>query len=390
MKTKLILSVLIGILLSGCDQESVSRSNPRHDLAAKSTYIERIPAKPMSIVEQKNAQYWDDGRIYITEHNYIRYQDGSSQPTYYIYKAKEWPKEDINNHSSYDLPRVVFRWDNGARDDSPEDDRYERKDKVWSIKTDGTDLRLVADEFYGRIQSIKMSPNNRYLALSYGAEEGVLKVIKDLKTGEYTELGKYRETTDFLWAEDSSYLYFSDQWKKWKYTVPTKKLEKVDVNFSKASIIYDGKRYVVDSLGVGIYDEKRNKLISSVIPNKDGDIESRIFRKRTISPTGQYVWVETWTKRYLIDTYNQTFKTEDIIENKTGKYSHFDMIGLGANYVKLGSGTTVVFKLNDKKEYDGSFLKWSQVGTGHSASEGLLYNAFANRGDFFKSVEVLK
>ncbi|KDM91536.1 hypothetical protein [Photobacterium galatheae] len=390
MKKKIILSVFIGILLSGCEQESVSRLNSRDDSATKSAVIERKPAKPMSIVDQKNAQHWDDGRIYITENNYIRYVDGSSQPTFYIYKAKEWPKEDLNNQSSYDLPRVVFRWDNGESGDAPKDDFYERRDKVWSIKTDGTDLRLVADEFNGIVQSIKMSPNNRYLALSYGAEEGVLKVIKDLKTGEYTELGRYRETTNFLWAEDSSYLYFSDKWKKWKYTLSTKKIEEVDVNFSKASIIYDGKRYVVDSLGVGIYDEKRNKLISSVIPNTEGDIESRIFRKRTISPTGKYVWVETWTKRYLIDTYRQTFNAENIIKNKVGRYSYFEMLGLGANYVKFGSGTTAVFKLNNEKEFDGHYMKWSQIGTGHTASEGSLYNEFANDGDFFKNVEVFK
>ncbi|KDM91534.1 hypothetical protein [Photobacterium galatheae] len=390
MKKKIILSVFIGILLSGCEQESVSRLNSRDNSAEKSAVIERKPAKPMSIVEQKNAQHWDDGRIYITENNYIRYMNGSSQPTFYIYKAKEWPKEDLNNQSSYDLPRVVFRWDNGESGDAPIDDFYERRDKVWSIKTDGTDLRLVADEFDGIVQSIKMSPNNRYLALSYSTDEGVFKVIKDLKTGEYAELGKYPETTNFLWAEDSSYLYFSDKWKKWKYTVLTKEIEKFDVKFSNASIVYGGKRYVVHDFGAGIYDEKNNKLLYAVIPNQEGDIESQIFRKRTISPTGKYVWVETWTKRYLIDTYRQTFNVEEIIPNKLGKYYDFEMIGLGANYTKLGSASTAVFKLNGKKEYDGSYVKWYQIGTGQSASEGSLYNAFANDGGFFKNAEVFK
>ncbi|KDM91532.1 hypothetical protein [Photobacterium galatheae] len=390
MKRKIILSVFIGILLSGCEQESVSRLNSRDDSAEKSAVIERNPAKPMSIVEQKNAQHWDDGRIYITEHNYIRYKDGSSQSTYYIYKAKEWPKEDLNNQSSYDLPRVVFRWNNGESGDAPKDDIYERRDKVWSVKTDGTDLRLVADEFNGMVQSMKMSPNNRYLALSYGAEEGVIKVIKDLKTGEYTELGKYRETTDFLWAEDSSYLYFSDEWKKWKYTLSTKEKEMIDIHFSKYSTVYGGKRYVVDDLGVAIYDEEKNKLLYTVIPNKKGHLKSRLFRKRSISPTGQYVWAETLADRYLIDTYRQTFDKEEIIPNKTGKYYDFEMIGLKANYVKFGSAATVVFKLSNNKEYDGNYIKWYQIGTGQSASESSLYNAFANDGDFFKNVDIFK
>ncbi|MCP4279021.1 MAG: Tricorn protease domain-containing protein, partial [Alteromonas sp.] len=168
-------------LLAGCDNDT--------PVTPEAKVIE-APAKPLTVEERiaaKNALHWDDGRVYITENNFVTYDKDNGKPSYSIYKAKEWPREDLNNAESYDLPRLVFRWDNGR---TVAKDHYDQRDKVWSIKTDGTDLRLVADEFVGMVRLMRISPNNRYLALAYSAEEGMFKVIKDLKTGEYTELGR--------------------------------------------------------------------------------------------------------------------------------------------------------------------------------------------------------
>ncbi|MCG0022275.1 Tricorn protease domain-containing protein, partial [Vibrio parahaemolyticus] len=104
-----------------------------------------------------------------TENNYVIYDKETGKPKHFIFKAKEWPREDLTNEGSYDLPRVVFRWDNARNE---EKDHYDQRDKVWSIKTDGTDLRLVADEFVGKVRLMRVSPNNRYLALAYSASEG--------------------------------------------------------------------------------------------------------------------------------------------------------------------------------------------------------------------------
>ncbi|MBD8513668.1 Tricorn protease domain-containing protein [Photobacterium sp. CAU 1568] len=370
MKSTLKLSLLTTLLLVGCGQD-------------KATVESNQPEKELSIVEQKNAQEWEDGRIYITEHNYISYQNNNGKPKYYVYKAKEWPREDLKNESSYDLPRVVFRWDNG---EGETDKYYERKDKVWSIKTDGTDLRLVADEFDGNVRLMRMSPNNRYLALAYANSDGMFKVIKDLKTGEYTELGKSRGYPEFLWAEDSSYLYFVNDWENWKYSLHTKKSEKVDVMYNEYSVIYDGKRYVLNDFGVVVFDEKSNKRLFNVSINPDKEsLGIYKFINKSISPTGRFAWGESGRKRFLIDTHKRTFYFEDIKERTMGKYQYFEMIGLNADYVRRGAGKTAIFKLNDKKEINSNYKSWVQIATGHSATDSSLYNAFANDGDFEKN-----
>ncbi|KDM91101.1 Tricorn protease domain-containing protein [Photobacterium galatheae] len=367
MKSALKLSLLSTLLLVGCGQD-------------ESSVESKQPKKELTTVEQKNAQEWEDGRIYITEHNYISYQDNNGKPAYYIYKAKEWPREDLSHESSYDLPRVLFRWDNG---EGETDDYYERKDKVWSIKTDGTDLRLVADEFDGNVRLMRMSPNNRYLALAYANSDGMFKVIKDLKTGEYIELGKSRGYPEFLWAEDSSYLYFTDQWQDWKYNLKTSETKEVEVQYNEYSVIYTGKRYVLNDYGVVVYDEKTNEWLYSVGVNPDEKSLGKYkFIKKSISPTGRFAWGESGRKRFLIDTHKKTFNYEDIDNNKIGKYQYLDIIGLNANYARSGAGNTILFKLNDKKEIDDNYKKWAQIATGRSATDSTLYNSFANNGSF--------
>ncbi|MCM0150177.1 Tricorn protease domain-containing protein [Photobacterium galatheae] len=382
MKRKIILSVVAAILISGCEQETMTSSNTEHDLAEQSTTFDSTPDKPMSIVEQKNAQHWDDGRIYITEHNYISYQNNNGKPKYYVFKAKEWPREDLNNKSSYDLPRVVFRWDNG---EGETDDYYERKDKVWSIKTDGTDLRLVADEFDGSVRAMRMSPNNRYLALGYWADSGVHKVIKDLKTGEYIDLGKEYGFPNFLWSETSDYLYFFENRKTYKYNIQEKSITEVDVQFNKDSVIYDGKRFVVNKHGVAVYNEGNNKLLYSVsVDLNSKQLEKFVFKEKGISPGGKYAWGESSEYRFLIDVNNRKIYQEKIDLSKPGDYEMLNILSLDAKFARSGGSAQVfLFSLDEEKRIKKSQV-WKQIGTGHSATESSLYNAFANNGSFEK------
>ncbi|WP_255558020.1 Tricorn protease domain-containing protein [Photobacterium sp. WH24] len=369
MKSTLKLSLLTTLLLIGCGQD-------------KATVESNQPEKELSIVEQKNAQEWEDGRIYITEHNYVRYQDNNGKPRHYVFKAKEWPREDLDNESSYDLPRIVFRWDNG---EGETDDYYERKDKVWSIKTDGTDLRLVADEFSGGVRSMKMSPNNRYLALGFWAESGVKKVIKDLRTGEYFELGNDYGFPDFLWSEQSDYLYFNEARESFKYDLSTGKIEKVDVHFGQDSVIYDGKRYVVSDFGVVVYNESNNKKLFYVGNEPDTDeIDEFEFRERGISPTGKYAWGESYKYRFLIDVENRKIDREEIDRSKPGDYEKLNILSLDAKFARSGGAAKVfLFHLDENKKIK-DYHTWRQIGSGHSATEPSLYNAFANDGKFSK------
>ncbi|EGQ8156722.1 MULTISPECIES: hypothetical protein [Vibrio] len=374
MNLRHTLCLITLAVLSGCNQESAKE--PEQHAPKPQTVQDRIA--------EKNAQQWEDGRVYITENNYVIYDKETGKPKHFIFKAKEWPREDLTNESSYDLPRVVFRWDN-ARNEAK--DHYDQRDKVWSIKTDGTDLRLVADEFVGKVRLMRVSPNNRYLALAYSASEGMFKVIKDLKTGEYIELGRSRGYPEFLWAEDSSYLYYVDKFKDWKYTLATGDKQQVDTEFNEYSVIYDGKRYMVDEYGVGVFDERTGKELYSIVPDSSRSADEARFRKKSISPTGRYSWAETRTHRYLIDTQSRTFQSEEIVPRAVGKLRYFEILSKDANYARDGAARAILSKLKENKEF-GSYLKWEQIGTGHSASNSSLYNAFANNGDFVKGDEL--
>ncbi|EJG1072239.1 TPA: Tricorn protease domain-containing protein [Vibrio parahaemolyticus] len=361
--------------LSGCNQES-AKEPEQHALK---------PQTVQDLIEAKNAKHWEDGRVYITENNYATYDEETGKPKYHIVKAKEWPREDLKNPDSYDLPRVVFYWDNGTYST---DDLYEQRPKVWSIKTDGTDLRLVADEFNGQVRLMRMSPNNRYLALAYSASEGMFKVIKDLKTGEYIELGRSRGYPEFLWAEDSSYLYYVDKFKDWKYILATGNKQQVDTEFNEYSVIQKGKRYVLNDFGVAVYDEAKDEFLFSTGVNPDeqnlGDYK---FHKRSISPDGKYAWGESRKFRYLIDIEQRSFQQEEIVPRAVGKLRYFEILSKDANYSRDGAARVILSKLKENKEF-GSYLKWEQIGTGHSAGNSSLYNAFANNGDFVKGDEL--
>ena len=74
--------------------------------------------------------------------------------------------EDINNADSYDQPRIQFVWQGPNRE----------KPEIWSIKIDGTDLRLAADKdllYQGETRDLNFavypvrSPDNRYILVHF-------------------------------------------------------------------------------------------------------------------------------------------------------------------------------------------------------------------------------
>ena len=101
---KTITSVIMAFLLIACDSNV---AEPVENLSAEEILQQQYPH-----------------RTYIGEHNYIemksslkrQFNDGVDRsqirefPRYYIYQAKEWPREDLDDASSYDLPRIQFFW----------------------------------------------------------------------------------------------------------------------------------------------------------------------------------------------------------------------------------------------------------------------------------------
>ncbi|WP_072054236.1 hypothetical protein [Aliivibrio fischeri] len=389
------------IFLNGCNQDEPS---------TLSTAVE----PPKTDVELLNKQEWDDNRVYVTKDNYILMKEangtipGIMKPCFVVNSAKEWPREDLSNADSYDLPRVDFRWNNGKHDAysvMTEKQIYEARDKIWSIKTDGTDLRLVTDFLdvvpmnkqneAVPIRMMRRSPNNRYLAWS----DSVNKVIFDLKTQESIVLGSDLGHSQFLWAEDSSYLYFEDRAKYWKYEITIGKTTQMDddFHFSEVGVIYDGKRYVVSDFGVVIYDELTDeRLLSFGYPSKGDEIYSQFvkdynvrkdfhMKTRSISPDGKYAWGESSKYRFFMNTETQDVKLEKKDPKKKSQYRFFDVLGLKADYVRSASaGSARQYKLTRDKKLFSQTQHWGQICSGHSATLSWLYNGFANNGAFVK------
>lgn len=382
--------------LNGCNQEESS---------APSTAV----APQKNDIELLNEQEWDDNRVYVTKDNYILMKEangtipGVMKPCFVVNSAKEWPREDLSNADSYDLPRVDFRWNNGnfVSASASEKAIYESHDKVWSIKTDGTDLRLVTDDFSGDVRIMRRSPNNRYLAYSYASRTsgGIDKVIFDVQAQKSTLLGTDLGHSQFLWAEDSSYLYFEDRAKYWKYDLATGKTIQMDddFHFSEVGVIYGGKRYVVSDFGVVIYDELTDERLQSFgYPSKEDEIYSQFikndkFRKdfhmktRSISPDGKYAWGESRKYRFFMNTETRGVRSEKIVRSEVGNYQYFEQLGLNANYVRDGARGVIFLKLNEDKTIPkDKWTNWPQVCSGHSATLSWLYNGFANNGAFVK------
>lgn len=215
----------------------------------------------------------------------------------------------------------------------------------------------------------------------------MFKVIKDLKTGEYIELGHSRGYPEFLWAEDSSYLYYVDKFEGWKYTLATDAKQQVETEFNEYSVIYNGNRYMVDEYGVGVFDEATDTELYSIVPDNARPADEARFRKKSLSPNGRFAWAETRSHRYIIDVKNKSFQSEEIIPRAMGKFRYFEILGKDAKYIHEGATRVVVSKLTEEKHF-GPYLKWKQTNSGHSADLSSLYNAFANNGDFVKGEEL--
>nr|VVV05952.1 hypothetical protein AW0309160_03435 [Aliivibrio wodanis] len=398
---KALLITSIAILLNGCNQDAST---------APSTAAE----PPKTEVELLNEQVWEDNRVYVSKDNYILTKEangtipGIMKPCFVVNSAKEWPREDLSNADSYDLPRVDFRWNNGKHDAysvMTEKQIYEARDKIWSIKTDGSDLRLVTDFLdvvpmnkqheAVPIRMMRRSPNNRYLAWS----DSVNKVIFDVQTQKSTLLGTDLGHSQFLWAEDSSYLYFEDRAKYWKYDVTTGETTQMDddFHFSEVGVIHGGKRYVVSDYGLTIFNEVTGKRLYGIALGTEK--ENQLARKhisaaydkkyylknKSISPDGKYAWGESNEYRFFINTETQEINSERKDPRKKSQYRFFDVLGLNANYVRSASaGSARQYKLTPEKKLFEQSQHWPQICSGHSATLSWLYNGFANDGAFIK------
>ncbi|MFH4528509.1 hypothetical protein [Vibrio diabolicus] len=341
----------------------------------------------------------DDDRTYVGEHNYYTMEpseifksDSATYqqrdfPRYFIHRAKEWPREDLNDASSYDLPRVQFTWANLSNDSGYEPDpmytEYEGRTKIWSMKTDGTDLRLVTDlPWLGdgdiTVDKTSRSPNNRYVAVGFG----LTNYLFDIKTQKLIKLPHDIEgPSGFLWAEDSSYVYYRTGKVGrvvYKWDIAKSEAEKTDLHISGTGIIKDGLIYNVGTVGASVKNEKNGEVIRQVSWGKNYPITRKRAHYQSISPEGDIVWVanRNYHNVFVVDLANgKQIERDGAMQYAIGQNNRFSLTNYNAMLMAVHNNQT-------KQAWS-----WSPLGYGRTRDPAIVYNLSANQGNWFKEAE---
>ncbi|MDD9180665.1 MULTISPECIES: WD40 repeat domain-containing protein [Aliivibrio] len=358
---KILLLVLFSITLMGC--------NDPESAAAEAVQLRAEQHPDRTYVGENNYYTMESsGDIQFTTKKDLKvmYQDF---PRYFIEKAKEWPKEDLNDTSSYDLPRFQFAWAN-----SSSKDEYESGLKIWSMKTDGTDLRLVTDATIGfaSIRNLARSPNNRYVAW---AGSGGQKGVYDLKTGKVSNMHKFTSPLDMLWSEDSRYLYFDDARNSYaRWDSETGEVSDSDLKVRTEAVLTEDKIIKVTDAAVVGYNLKTNERLFVLSSDRSLSDKERIFRVKSISPTGRFAWGSNQSFAWMFDTKELTVK------QMTTDYTPAQILGKDAHFSALDSFAKVriVDRVGDR------VWSWRAFYYGALSGDAILYNGLANNGLWFK------
>nr|AKN37128.1 Tricorn protease N-terminal domain-containing protein [Vibrio genomosp. F6]AKN39631.1 Tricorn protease N-terminal domain-containing protein [Vibrio tasmaniensis] len=365
---KWLIGLMLATQLVGCGAESAPENTPS--------------------TRQYTKQELHPERHYVTESNWyemvesekIHYTDDKDRsqiqlfPKYYVYRAKEWPREDLNDASSYDLPRVQFYWANMGDKHDPMYRSYEGQTKIWSMKTDGTDLRLVLDNMTaGGYGKMVRSPDNRYLAYGNGDE----KRVYDLKTGETFSLAHGYGMPRFVWTEDSKTLYFADTRSLiYKWDIETKEVVPSELIITDTNVFSGDYRFAVTEGALVKFKKLTNEPLSVIKWTKGLDFSEASSLDRSISPTGKYAWALSRKHAFYVDMEK---------EEATMPWVTMMPSILGLNGRFGGSKHMTTFTVRDFVE-DREW-QWRPLGMNRTIEHNSLYNAFANNGLWFKEAK---
>ena len=364
---KTILITLLSFAFYGCDSSlQLNEANDEKELTLQEQYPERT---------------------YVGEHNYyvMKYSDTDNFkqtaegltyvsrlfPQYHIQNSDEWPREDIEDASSYDLPRFQFAW-------STDDNRYNLR--IWSMKTDGTDLRLVVPESdVDGIELIRRSPNLRYVSW---VDRSSSKYVYDLKTHKKTSLRGYGRP-GMVWSSDSRYLYFQTRAGKHFHSNnarwDSETGETTELNFSVAfGAVLNGDN--LTSVGATALFKRNIKTMEvDKVSMKPGQEIMRYERLkfRSVSPGGRFAWAANDDFDYYFDVEKETVE-----EIKDKNFRRPMVFGKDAKF-SAGPRLSPLYVADREKQLN---WRWRPLGNGSTGlnSNLSLYNASANNGLWFK------
>ena len=192
-------------------------------------------------------------------------------------KKEQWDDPEILK-----TPRVQFTWTEPHL--NPRDISHTA---LWSMKLDGTDLRLVASpeelmpehleqsRFRGEVSFVR-SPDNRYVAYAMAHGAKAERRLLDLKTKQVIVMAKGYGPPQFMWFKGGRYLTFSGPGTLNQFDMVTHETKEIGLrrfgkNYIHRALAYDNGNQMVDAQdGVAtFYDFDTGKVLRE-IPNDYG------------------------------------------------------------------------------------------------------------------------
>ncbi len=199
--------------------------------------------------------------------------------------AEDWPptfeREIYGDPEIFSTPRIQFIAYVMGVDD-------ERK-KLWSMRKDGSDRRLVADYYEmfggaGVVHKPLRSPDNRYVALSLDDGEFFRGII-DLKEQKAIRIVKGGGYPHFNWTSDSKELYFYSDGKLMHYFMDTGELKQERTIYSIGLFLLPDDQTFLAMKNDGYW---LHKLDGSVIKKVDFGYPDRYrIASPAVSPDGK-------------------------------------------------------------------------------------------------------
>ncbi len=325
--------VAAALLLTGCN-DNKQATEPVVEAQPKEPEWKSWTPLLNGEAEEYKKRYGEEliptSREVISEHNSIIYYPNGYR-AYDVQVASEWPREDRTDVDSYSEPRMLFIWNNLKEGADEETQR-----KIWSMKVDYSDLRLVhIPQGKGTIRTeAQMSPDGRYLG--YMASNN--KYIVDLDSGEEVLVGSESGRTQLNWTADSRYVFFGDGWVYKRYEPATGEIAEFTsdeyVHGIKHRYVGD-KRIVLHALGYEIYQGSSGVLADEGL--KLTADEHTVQRSRinpsfsSIDPLGQWLFASNNAQENIyvnLETQEVEKRSCDIGNNQLGPGGEFAYGGL--------------------------------------------------------------
>lgn len=273
----------------------------------------RFMVSMLSVILFTHVSGCSKGPVPATFIEYDSFTNSDWYMVHYELKTEQW-----NDPEVLSTPRVQFSW---AAPDTPEEDKA-----VWSMRTDGTDLRqVISPELFdtplpGEADSgsqFQRSPGNRYLAIVVMTKgKGYQRRIIDLETKEVTVIPDYGYgDPHFEWLNDHI-LLFSSKSPLMQFNIKTKELVDLKDAFGDINIrlykAYDaGRKIIISDVNYNafMFDFSSKKLLKNM-----GTIGEKLTKD-------EKYWLDAPTKEIKKEGFGRLrIYAFDDIETEIGAY----------------------------------------------------------------------